>query len=174
MTAEKEMKAALENAEAALDSGDLVKAKLQLDQAAAGRLLSKRFAIAAERYKTDTARALIDKQANPRPPEPPKPPEPPRPTPAENKAAEVAALIDEAKALMKDKQFPTARSKLDKCVKLSPKNADCHKLLGTAWAKQGDSEKGAKEYREFIKYAPPDHPDIDRVKAILDSFDHPK
>ncbi len=178
MTAEKGMKAALENAEAALDAGDLVKAKAQLDQAASGKLLRKRFEAAANRYKNDTARELANKTANPppKPPDQPKPPppEPPKPPPVDNKVAEAAGLLDEAKALMKEKQYPAARSKLEKCVKVMQKNADCHKLLGTVWAKTNESEKGAREYREFLKYAPPDHPDIEKVKQILETFDHPK
>jgi pSer/pThr/pTyr-binding forkhead associated (FHA) protein len=181
MQAEKGMKAALEAAEAALDAGDLVKAKQQLDAANSGKLLRKRYEVAANRYKSDTAHELAVKQANaakppePKPPEPKPPPEPPRPPPVavDNKEAEVQALITDAKALMKEKQFPSARTKLDKCIKAQPKNPDCHKLLGTVWAKQNESDKGAAEYRLFLKYASPDSPDIEKVKAILETFEHP-
>ncbi len=179
MNAEKGMKVALEAAEAALETGDLNKAKLNLDQAAAGKLLRKRFEAAAVRYKNDTTQNLARKDTTPvKPPEPRpvevKPPEPPRPPAIDPRISEATTLFEEAKALSKDKQYPAARSKLEKCIKVMPKNPDCHKLLGNVWAKQGDSDKGAKEYREFIKYAPPDHPDYERVKQILEAFDHPK
>jgi tetratricopeptide (TPR) repeat protein len=174
MNAEKEMKLALENAEAALASGELVKAKTQLDMASSSKLLAKRVAAAGARYKEDMARAILAKQhAPPKPPEPPKPVEvkPVEPPKAAGASSEVAALLDEAKLLQKDKQFPAARAKLEKCIKLAPKQPDCHKVLGSVWAKQGESDKGAREYREFMKYATPDHPDYEKVKAILESFD---
>jgi Tfp pilus assembly protein PilF len=71
---------------------------------------------------------------------------------------------------MRDKQLGPARAKLEACVKAAPKNADCHRLLGTVFAKQGELEKGAKEYREFLKLAPADHPEYERVKKILDEY----
>ena len=72
---------------------------------------------------------------------------------------------------MRDKQYPAAKSKLEGCVKANPKNADCHKLLGTAWAKLGEPDKGAREYKEFLRLAPPDHPDLDKVKTIINQYE---
>jgi serine/threonine-protein kinase len=101
---------------------------------------------------------------------------PPAPEVAPTVAVEPAPdkgqlLFDEAKALLKSRQYPDAKTRLVKCISLEPGNFQCHKLLGTVWAKMGEGEKGAREYRVFLKLAPPDHPDIDKVKKLLESFE---
>ena len=147
----------------------MVRAKSELDQASASKLLAKRYAKAAQRLRELTSRELAAKSAKAKPAERPKVIEPtPLPKPAQDTSA---ALLEEGKRLMRDKQYPAAKVQLERCIRATPKNADCHKLLGTAWAKLNDSEKGAREYREFIRLAPPDHPDIDKVKAILSAFE---
>jgi serine/threonine-protein kinase len=86
---------------------------------------------------------------------------------------EAVDLIEQSKDLMKEKQFPTARARLERCIRLEPKLAECHKLLGTVYAKTNESERGAKEYRLFMKYAPSNDPDREKVKSILEMFEHP-
>lgn len=80
-------------------------------------------------------------------------------------------LLGEARQLMSDKAFDLARQKLIGCIDDQPASADCHKLLGTVYARQGESEQGASEYREFLRYAPLNHPDYDRVALILETFE---
>ncbi len=170
MNQEKGQKVALEAAEVALDNGKLQEAQVQLDQAASSKLLTKRFRLAKTRLGQETDRALAAK-----PPKPieNKPPEVPKPLPPEPKPPAVepsVALLEEGKRLFKDKQYPAAKTQLDKCIKVKPSNYDCHKLLGTTWAKLNEPDKGAREYKEFVRLAPPDHPDLDKVKAILDAY----
>jgi ABC transport system ATP-binding/permease protein len=171
MNQEKGQKAALEAAEAALEAGKLQEAQTQLGMASASKLLKKRHAIAEARYNADTAAQLGKKPPkvveNTPPPQPVRPP----PEPPKQAVDPSGALFEEGKKLFKDKQFPAAKTRLENCIRLSPKNSDCHKLLGTVWAKLNEPDKGAREYREFLRYAPPDHPDIDKVKAILETFD---
>lgn len=64
-----------------------------------------------------------------------------------------------------------ALATLSKCIKAEPKNYECHKLLGTVYAKSNNSEAGAKEYKEFLRLAPPGHPAISQVQAIIDQFE---
>ena len=173
MNQEKALKTALEKGEAALDADDLLKAKNLLDEASSSKLLAKRYAKAAARLRDATSRALPTKPIEPKPPLPP-PPQPPAPQPPapQPKVDPAVALLEEGRRLMKDKQYPAAKTQLDKCVKVSPRAFDCHKLLGAAWAKLGDPDKGARAYREFIKLAPRDHPELDKVKAFLDAFEN--
>jgi hypothetical protein len=84
------------------------------------------------------------------------------------------AEFNQAKKLFMDKQFPAAKAMLEKCIRTNPAQADCHKLLGTVWAKLNDPYRGAREYREFLRLAPRDHPDREKVKLILETFDEPK
>ncbi len=175
MNQERGQKVALENAEAALEAGDLHKAQSELNAAASSKLLLTRFKQAEQRFKQDMANEIAFKTANKPPPEPKVPPEvKPPPEPPKPAVDPVAAIFEEGKRLFKDKQYPASRTQLDKCIKAAPKNADCHKLLGTVWAKLDQPDKGAKEYKEFLRLAPPDHPDIDKVRAILDNFEKNK
>ena len=64
------------------------------------------------------------------------------------------------------------KRQLDLCIKVAPKNPDCHKLLGSIWGRLEQPDKGLREYKEFIRLAPPDHPDLDRVKQIISQFEN--
>jgi len=174
MNQEKGFKSALESAEAALEAGKLQEAQSQLDMAASTKLLTKRFRAAKTRLMQDTDRALNAKP--PKPIEPAKPIEPPRPPPEPPRPPvdPSIALLDEGKRLFKDKQYPAAKTQLEKCIRAAPRNPDCHKLLGTVWAKLNEPEKGAREYREFMRLASPDHPDVEKVGKILEAFERQK
>ncbi len=82
-------------------------------------------------------------------------------------------LLQEATLLIQANQFSAAKSRLEKCVKAEPRNFECHRLLGLAWAKLGDPAKAANEYRAFLSLAPMDNPDIEDVRQLLD-HDHLK
>ena len=75
-----------------------------------------------------------------------------------------------AKTLLKEKEYPAAKRVLTECITRTPHNANCHKLLGTVYAKLGEVELGATEYRKFLQYAPPDHADYGRVREILSAY----
>jgi hypothetical protein len=82
-------------------------------------------------------------------------------------------MLEEARAAMKLKTptgYGQAKVKLEKCIKIDKTNADCHKLLGAALGQLGDAPGGAKEYEAFLKYAPPDHPQVPRVKELLEQY----
>jgi pSer/pThr/pTyr-binding forkhead associated (FHA) protein len=168
MNQEKGFKLALEKAEAALEAGDLRVAQNELSAVQSSKLLEKRYRRAEARFKQDAAREIGAKPPKPienKPPELPKPVEPPRPV-----VEPSLALFEEGKRLFKEKQFPAAKTQFEKCIKVKPSNADCHKFLGTTWAKLNEPDKGAREYKEFVRLAPPDHPDLDKVRAILDAY----
>ncbi len=78
------------------------------------------------------------------------------------------------KRLLSARDLPTARLVALDCLAATPANAECHKLLGTVYAKLGDSENGAAQYREFLRIADPKHPDYDRVQQIIKAFENPK
>ncbi len=173
MNQEKGHKVALENAEAALEANNLEKAQSELSMAAGSHLLANRHKLLEERLRKDIA-DNISAVAAKQPIEKVKPPEARAvevPKPAVDPST---VLFEEGKRLFKDKQYPAAKTQLEKCIKVMPKHADCHKLLGTTWAKLGDPDKGAREYKEFLRLAPPDHPDFSRVTVILDSFEKQK
>ncbi len=93
--------------------------------------------------------------------------------PPGSRAANVLALYNDATALVRERQFPAAAAKLDQCIKLMPKYPDCHKLRGIVWGRLGEPQRGAGEFREFLKYAPPGYPDIESTRRLLNSLSNP-
>jgi serine/threonine-protein kinase len=123
-------------------------------------------------------------------PEPSPPPTPlPEPTPEPDEAMappaappqrpltpqqqQVEALTEEARAQMKLRTpagYAVAKAKLEKCVRIDKTAFDCHKLLGAALGQLGEAPHGAKEYELFLKYAPPEHPQVPRVRELLNQY----
>jgi hypothetical protein len=167
---------AMLQAEAALDANDLIEAKQKLDLASSSRLLGKRFRLGLSRLSKAADRAGSAKVVPAvltLTPAVKSEPAAVQPESGVLKPAPVSpdvTLLEEAKRLFKDKQYPAAKTQLQKCVNLKPANYECHKLLGTVWAKLNEPDRGAREYGEFHRLAPPDHPDRDKVKSILDAY----
>ncbi len=172
MNQEKGAKTSLEKAEKALQDGDLAAANDELNNASSTKLLRKRLAAAQTRYRTlvgEEVAATAAKKKDPVAevkPVPVVPPEPQKPA-----APDGQVFYEESRKLLKEKQLPAAKTQLEKCVKVAPRNFECHKLLGTVYARLDKPEQGLKAYKEFLRLAPPDHPAISQVQLIIDTYE---
>lgn len=183
MDGEKGYKVALEEAAAALKAGDLDKAKTHLDSAMETKLLKERYddleARRAEEVKKKLATAKNDPPKKNEPPkvDPPKndPPKVDPPKVESPKQSEAQALYDEAYSYFKTKSYEGAASRLERCIKVAPSFHPCYKLLGSTYARiasrdssASDREKARKYYERFVEVAPPDDPDVPKVRQILE------
>ncbi len=170
---EEPLRAAIDKAEQLIDQDELSQAKNLLDSAEHSVFLGSRLAQVREKLAKATEKKLQENSvAAKAPPEPKQPPQQPKqpPPPQANPKAEAEAQLEEARGFYKNKDFKNAKVKLDKCIKLDVTNSDCHKLLGATLGMLGDGPGGAREYELFLKYAPPDHPQIPKVKQLLEQF----
>lgn len=168
MDGEKGYKVALEEAAAALDAGDLDKAKTQLDSAMETKLLKERYDDLEARRSEEVKKKLAMAT------KPPKNDPPPRVDPPKN--SEAQSLYDEAYSFFKSKTYEAATIRLERCIKIAPTFHPCYKLLGSTFARiasrdssAADREKARKYYERFIEVAPPDDPDVPKVRQILDA-----
>lgn len=173
MGGEKGYKVALEEAAAALDAGDLDKAKTQLDSAMETKLLKERYDDLEARRAEDVKKKLAMATKPPKN-DPPKNDPPPRVDPPKN--SEAQSLYDEAYSFFKSKTYEAATIRLERCIKIAPTFHPCYKLLGSTFARiasrdssAADREKARKYYERFIEVAPPDDPDVPKVRQILDA-----
>lgn len=173
MEGEKGYKVALEEAAAALDAGDLDKAKTQLDSAMDTKLLKERYDDLEARRAEDVKKKLAMATKPPKN-DPPKNDPPPRVDPP--KSSEAQSLYDEAYSFFKSKTYEAATIRLERCIKIAPTFHPCYKLLGSTFARiasrdssAADREKARKYYERFIEVAPPDDPDVPKVRQILDA-----
>lgn len=173
MGGEKGYKVALEEAAAALDAGDLDKAKTQLDSAMDTKLLKERYDDLEARRAEDVKKKLAMATKPPKN-DPPKNDPPPRVDPP--KSSEAQSLYDEAYSFFKSKTYEAATIRLERCIKIAPTFHPCYKLLGSTFARiasrdssAADREKARKYYERFIEVAPPDDPDVPKVRQILDA-----
>lgn len=173
MEGEKGYKVALEEAAAALDAGDLDKAKTQLDSAMETKLLKERYDDLEARRAEDVKKKLAMATKPPKN-DPPKNDPPPRVDPPKN--SEAQSLYDEAYSFFKSKTYEAATIRLERCIKIAPTFHPCYKLLGSTFARiasrdssAADREKARKYYERFIEVAPPDDPDVPKVRQILDA-----
>lgn len=171
---EEPLRAAIDKAEQLIEQDELSQAKNLLDSAEHTVFLGSRLAAVREKLAKATEKKLQENSVAVKTPTPPEPkaPTPPKPQPPQqaNPKADAEAQLEEARGFYKNKDFKNAKTKLDKCVKLDVSNADCHKLLGATLGMLGDGPGGAREYELFLKYAPPDHPQIPKVKQLLEQF----
>ncbi len=128
----------------------------RLDEAYAELSLNP-MSCATARHAALTA-ALTEARAKPRAVEP-----------TARSSASADALLEEARAHNKSKEYGKARGMLEKCIKLEPKNAECWKLLGVVYTGLGDGAQGAKAYEKFLQLAP-EHPQADKVRHILEAY----
>lgn len=88
----------------------------------------------------------------------------------------VQGLADQARDLAKARNYEAAVSRLKKCVRIDPRNAECFMLLGSTYAKLAtrdssavDMEKARKAYEQFLAVAPPDDEYVPKVRMILEA-----
>lgn len=129
--------------------------------------------------KYDELLASLPQQETPQPvkPEQPKPPPPTQPKPpvqAEDNAQEQAKqFYSDAAKLLRARQYDQALTLAAKCTQLTPENADCHMVLGAAYAGLSRWDEAAKHYREFLKLAP-DHPNAPKVRQSVENYEKSK
>jgi TolA-binding protein len=178
---EEPLRAAIDKADQLIDSDNLVAAKEQLDSAEHTRFLGKRWTEVREKLNKATQKKIQESASakkNPPAPTPPQPPDtaqaPVQPTAPKavpvSPQAEAQKLYEDAHAAFKSTDYPKAKALLQKCLIKDRTYADCHKLLGATLGQMGDGAGGAKEYELFIKFAPPDHPQIPKVKQLLEAY----
>ncbi len=165
MSTERGYKLAIEQAQAALTAGDHVKAAEQLSSAQDTRLLKDVWA------RLDAERAALFRKSLDAAQKAPAPtPTPAAGTPSEGVSEAARPLLDDARALSKEGNYRGALFKLLECVKRDPKAYDCYKFMGIVYAKAGDGPSGVKAYEQFLKLAPPDHKDYEKVKKSVEDF----
>jgi tetratricopeptide (TPR) repeat protein len=188
LESEKPNRNALEQAGKLLDSGNLEKAKTQLDSAAGTKLLrvrydeleARRAKMVADKVavKEPVKNPVVDPVKNPvvDPVKNPVVEKPPLVAKTDPRAAEAEALFKEASDEKKAKNYERAAMRLEKCIKVSPTYHPCYRLLGSVYAfiagrdgSAADMEKARKYYERFIEVAPPDDDYVPKVKAILDA-----
>ncbi len=158
MKGEAEQKRSLDRAEKLLEAGKLEEAGAALNGAQQTKLLRKPYVELRRRWKE-----AMDARG-------PKVVAAPKPKPAPPPLENVQKLYEDGLLLFKNKQFREARTQLERCVKVNPGFAPCHKALGGANARLGENEKGAFHYRRFLELAPNDK-DAPKVQKILDEYE---
>lgn len=176
MNTERGYKLAIEQAQAALAAGDHVKAAEQLTAAQDTRLLKETWS------KLDAERAALFRKSLEAAQAAPQNPAPQNPTPAGNQnptpaGANAEGVSDAAKPLLEDARSLNKQGnpngalyKLQACVKKDPKAYDCYKLMGIVHGKLSDGQAAVKAYEMFLKLAPPDHKDIEKVRNVVEQF----
>jgi len=92
-----------------------------------------------------------------------------RPKPSSREQAMIAH--DDAHNLFRAKRYDQAIALASKCLELDPGNAKCHMLMAASYARLSKHEQGAKHYREFLRYAPKDDPNVARVRELLSNYE---
>lgn len=182
LDSEKGNKVALEQADKLLTTGNLEKARTQLDSAAGTKLLKDKY------RELDARRQELVKEKvanNTKPPDktqtPPDktPDKQPPPTNVDKKndpkVAEAESLYKEASEEKKAKNFERAAIRAEKCIKLVPSYHPCYRMLGSVYASiatrdqsANDMEKAKKYYERFLEVAPPDDEFVPKVRNILE------
>lgn len=87
-------------------------------------------------------------------------------------------LLGEAQDLVRAHRLDAAAAKLERCVRIAPGAAQCHKLLGSVQAKKAvrDSsqvayDKARAAYQRYLALVPPTDPDAPKVRRILEADD---
>jgi hypothetical protein len=96
-----------------------------------------------------------------------------RPPPGKEAARQAKAAYEEALRLVQSKQHSRAIPLAQRCVELTPNNADCEMLLGACYAALSKPEEGSKHYRRFLELAP-SHRMAPAVRQILQAYDKQK
>lgn len=166
-------KKGLAKANKELEAGKLDDAAATLDGVATQAFEKE---LTEARAKLDTLRAA---QKNPVQPATNSPAVEPKPVPAQGTAKtvdtnKVQELKAQAKEHLKARRYNEAGALLDQCIKADPSFAECHLMRGTVYAKSGDMERAALQYRAFLERAAPDDPSVPRLKQILEDYERGK
>ncbi len=174
MDGERGFRNALAKAAEALALEDEKAAKAQLDAASQTKLLRDKY------EELERARAkLVEKKLAAVPKQPVQPVQPVKQpvVAAGGLKPEAQKQLDEARPLVKQGQYQAAINRLEKCLKIDNKAFDCHKLLGSAYAKKGaaennaeDVKKGLAHYERFVELAPPDDESVPKVRKIIEQY----
>ncbi|HYH94612.1 serine/threonine protein kinase [Hyalangium sp.] len=77
------------------------------------------------------------------------------PAPALSKKEQDArAAYDSATKLYEGRNYAQALAKAQRCVALTPKDAECHRMVGAAYSGLGQFDKAMGHYRKFLALAP--------------------
>ncbi|MGA9526238.1 MAG: FHA domain-containing protein [Myxococcaceae bacterium] len=96
-------------------------------------------------------------------------------SPAVNPAvvAEAKKLFEDGTALFKKAQYREARTLFARCLDVAPTYAWCHLMLGSTYARMGEVDNGARHYRTFVKLAP-NAEEARQVRDLLEQFEASK
>ncbi|MFT3839611.1 MAG: protein kinase [Myxococcaceae bacterium] len=149
LDAEKQNKTALDEAELRLQSDDVAGAKEQLALAQGTYYLRNRYDELTRRLDAAaTEKLAVPKRFDP---------------------GLAGKLADQGRNQLRAKEYEGAKNSLTECIKVDPRAWDCAKLLGSAYAKLGDSGKSVYWYRRYLELAPAGDPDRAKTRAILDA-----
>jgi ABC transport system ATP-binding/permease protein len=94
--------------------------------------------------------------------------EPANPSPP-SATNEARKLYDEGVALLTRKQNREARAVLSRCVEIDSSFAPCHLMLGSAAARLGQPDVGARHYETFLRLSPTAQ-EAPKVRAFLEDY----
>jgi serine/threonine protein kinase len=92
---------------------------------------------------------------------------------APTKSGEVKSAFETAMRLFREKQFDRAAIFAERCISLSPMDADCQLLAGATYASiPGQQGKAEQHYRAFLNLVPahPPHPLTAHIKRNLEQL----
>ncbi|WZX15962.1 serine/threonine-protein kinase [Myxococcus stipitatus] len=117
-----------------------------------------------------TVRTMRDEYARKVPPPPP-PPASVSPLPTSPDVEHAQRLVGAAQDFIKAGRYKEALQFAMQCTAASPQVPDCHLLMGIAYARLSELDKGAQSYRRFLELAPKDHAFRKGVAAQLEAYD---
>jgi pSer/pThr/pTyr-binding forkhead associated (FHA) protein len=147
---------------------------LDLDDQHAGALAGKR---QAEQGLGGPGPAPERKMAQkedrgPRPPREKETPPPPAPAPAAPEMSHID-YYNEGNKLYLQARIVEAVAMFQKCIKANNRYPQCHRSLGICYAKLGQGDKAAREYKIYLQLAP-DAPDRKQLEQIIGDFEKTK
>jgi eukaryotic-like serine/threonine-protein kinase len=80
--------------------------------------------------------------------------------------AAVKRNFSNARLALSRQDWPGATTALNACIAVYPRSADCHRLLGFAYAKIGATPRALEHYRAFLKLQP-GHAAAEELKKIV-------
>ncbi|MBN1207567.1 MAG: FHA domain-containing protein [Myxococcaceae bacterium] len=165
IAAERKARQALDDARAALTAQKYDDALKQLALADG----SKIFAAEREALRAEIEEARKTRPETARPQTPPTKP----PPLAANMEQEASSAYEAAATLLRQKQYNQALTMGLKCEEYAPNKAECHMVLGAAFAGMAKWDEAAKHYRKFLDLAP-DHKMAHRVRQTLENYESSK
>jgi hypothetical protein len=101
-------------------------------------------------------------------------PSPDEPAPALSKAEQDAKdAYDSGTKLYEDRKYAQSAFKAQRCIKLTPKDAECYRLAGAAYSGLGEFDKAVGYYRRFLTLAP-EHELAPQIRKSVLSYEQSK